>query len=152
MSLKLSTGSADGIEAVAPNLVRWRDLSRHPNRAATKAWAMRVTGTHDKYGVDGDWLDKQTVAGDLCFDTSDLAEGDIIKVSGASHSNRKHTYYRVLEVDRDGMAVERMGEADVIEAVESKEPVEALREQVRDLAAECEDEQKLWAAIDALEA
>lgn len=97
--------------------VNWRELSVHPNRKAVKPWILRVTGLHDQYGVDGDWLDKQQIDKEYHMDISALARGDVIKVSGASHNNRKHRYYRVLALKNGQLYYERISESETIETV-----------------------------------
>jgi HD-GYP domain-containing protein (c-di-GMP phosphodiesterase class II) len=94
----IDTDDAERVELVNGRYVAWTDLSAHPNRKAGKAWILQVTGTHETYAVDGDWLDKQTIDGEYHMDVSDLSSGDIVKVSGASHNNKKHRYYRIVEL------------------------------------------------------
>ncbi|SNZ03630.1 hypothetical protein SAMN06269185_0326 [Natronoarchaeum philippinense] len=98
--------------------VNWRELSAHPNLKAVKPWILRVTGLHTKYGVDGEWLDKQQIDGDYHMDVSGLENGDVIKVSGASHANRKHRYYRVTAVGNGRLYHEKISESEAIEAVD----------------------------------
>lgn len=109
--------NASRADLVNDQWVKWRELSAHPNLKAVNPWILRVTGQHEKYGVDGDWLDKQQIEGDYHMDVSDLEQGDIIKVSGASHNNRKHRYYRVLAVKNDQLYYERISESETIEAI-----------------------------------
>ena len=123
MSLTLSTGNSAEIELVGGDFVRWKDVSRHANKKACKPWAQLVTGAHEKYGVDGEWLSKQTIDGDVAFDTSDLTPGDYIKVSGASHSNKKHAYYQVDSVD-ESLTITRVSESDVLESVRSSDDLD----------------------------
>jgi len=111
---------AESVTLVSGQWVRWRNLSAHPNLKAVNPWIMQVTGTHEKYGVDGDWLDKQRIDGDYHMDVTGLESGDIIKVSGASHNNRKHRYYRIITMTDDQLYYEpRFGlqESRVIEEV-----------------------------------
>ena len=111
---------AERVELINGEFVRWRALSAHPNLKAVKPWILRVTGTHDKYGVDGDWLPKQQIDGKYHMNIEALSEGDIIKVSGASHNNKKHRYYRVVAVTDDALYYESrfgLAEATVIEEV-----------------------------------
>ena len=112
--------AAERADLVNGQFVKWRTLSAHPNRKAVKPWILKVTGTHDQYGVDGDWLDKQQIDGNYHMTVEDLSEGDIIKVSGASHNNTKHRYYRVVAVTEDALYYESehgLDEATVIEEV-----------------------------------
>lgn len=108
------------VELVNGKWVKWADLSAHANRKAVKAWILRITGTHDTYGVDGDWLNKQQIDGQYHMDVSDIEAGEYIKVSGASHSNKKHRYYRVIAITDHRLYYEPergLTEANVIEAV-----------------------------------
>lgn len=98
--------------------VNWREVSAHPNLKAVKPWILRVTGQHEKYGVDGEWLDKQQIDGEYHMDVSGLEQGDIVKVSGASHNNRKHRYYRVLKVENSQLYYTRVSESEALEAVD----------------------------------
>ena len=108
-------------DLTAGKLAKWKDLSLHANKKACKPWAGLVTGEHEKYGVDMDWLDKQTVDGATHFDVSGLEPGDYIKVSGASHSNKKVAYYHVDAVTDDEITVTRVNESDVLEALNGDE-------------------------------
>lgn len=105
------------IDLVNDQWVSWRELSAHPNLKAVKPWILRVTGLHDKYGVDGDWLDKQQIDGEYHMDVSDLKQEDIIKISGGSHNNRKHRYYRVTAFENGKLYYKRISESEMIEAV-----------------------------------
>jgi hypothetical protein len=112
--------AAESVDLVTDQYVSWQDLSAHPNPKAVKPWILRVTGTHDKYGVDGDWLNKQKIDGTYHMDVTPLGQGDIIRVSGASHKNTKHRYYRVLAVTDGKLYYETeygLDEAEVIEEV-----------------------------------
>lgn len=118
---EIDLDDGESVTLVNSRWVKWRDLSAHPNLKAVKPWIMRVTGTHEKYGVDGEWLDKQKIDGKYHMDVSELESGDIIKVSGASHNNRKHRYYRVLTITDDRLYHESkfgLDESEVIEEVE----------------------------------
>lgn len=108
---------AASVDLVNGKWAKWGTLSAHANLKAVKPWIMHVTGEHSKYGVDGDWLDKQTIDGAYHMDVSGLDAGDFIKVSGASHSNKKHRYYRVLAVDSEKLYYERAKESEVLEGV-----------------------------------
>lgn len=110
-------GDAKSIDVVNETWARWRTLSAHPNLKAVKPWIMHVTGEHQQYTVDGEWLQKQRIDGDYHMDVSDLEAGDIIKVSGASHNNRKHRYYRVLALTDETLYYERISESDALEEV-----------------------------------
>lgn len=94
----IDTDDAERVELVNGQYVAWTDLSAHANRKAGKAWILQVTDTHDRYAVDGNWLDKQTIDGAYHMDVSELSRGDIVKVSGASHNNKQHRYYRIVEL------------------------------------------------------
>jgi hypothetical protein len=125
--------------------VQWSEISLHANEKACKPWAQRITGTHEKYGVDGEWLDKQRIDGDVFFDLEDVGPGDYIKVSGASHSNKKHSYWRVQHVT-DELSVERVDEAEVIEAIEGDagdDGLDDLRNALIQAVSECDDEETL---------
>jgi hypothetical protein len=132
-----ATDDADKTAELTADKFAWGDLSRHPNKKACKPWAQKITGTHPKYTVDGEWLDKTTIDGEPHFSTDDLAAGDIIKVSGASHSNKKNAYYRVLSVNGE-IAVNRMSEADVLEALESDEDESDLADTRREIIEQVE--------------
>jgi hypothetical protein len=108
---------AASADLVNDQWVKWKRMSAHANLKAVKPWMMRVTGQHDKYGVDGDWLDKTQIDDRYYMDVSDLEHGDIIKVSGASHNNRKHRYYRVLAVENGQLYYEKINESEAIETV-----------------------------------
>ncbi|QSG02870.1 hypothetical protein [Natranaeroarchaeum sulfidigenes] len=112
---------AERVNLVNGQFVSWVTLSAHANSKAVKPWILRVTDTHDKYGVDGDWLSKQKIDGTTHMDITPVSEGDIIKVSGASHNNKKHRYYRVVAVTDDALYYEPqyggLSEATVIEEV-----------------------------------
>ena len=124
---------ADKTAELTAGKFAWGDLSRHANEKACKPWAQKITDTHEKYTVDGEWLDKTTIDGSIHFATDDLAAGDIIKVSGASHNNKKHAYYRVLSVNGE-IAANRMDEAEVLEALESDEDDSDLAEKRRKIS------------------
>ncbi len=104
-------------ELVNGKWVKWRNLSAHANLKAVKPWIMEVTGPSDKYGVEGDWLDKREIDGNHHMDVSGLEPDSYIRVSGASHSNKKHRYYRVKGFEDGEMYYERADEAEVLEAV-----------------------------------
>lgn len=111
---------AQRVTLVNGQFVPWRELSAHPNRKAVTPWILQVTGTHDKYGVDGDWLTKQQIDGNYHMDLETVSAGDIIKVSGASHSNKKHRYYRIVAITNDALYYNPkrgLDEATVIEEV-----------------------------------
>lgn len=140
MSLRIGVGSETEIETVAPGLVRWQDLSRHPNRKACKPWAQQLSGTHDKYGVDGDWLDRQTIDDDVCFDVGDLVPGDLLKVSGASHNNKKAAYLEIQSTSNGALGVRRISEADAIESLaDEDDELDELRARIMDSVHGCED-------------
>lgn len=107
---------ADEFELVNDQWVKWGDISRHPNKKAVKPWIMQITGEHDKYGVDGDWLNKQTIDGATHMDVSGLESGDIIRVSGASHNNKKHKFWRVV-ANEGSLFVDGTTKAAAIEEV-----------------------------------
>jgi len=96
----------------------WTDLSAHPNLKAVKPWIMEVTGTHPKYGLDGEWLNKQKIDGDHHMDVSEVGPGSFIRVSGASHNNKKHRLYRVVGFGDGRMYYERMSKSEVLEQLE----------------------------------
>jgi len=125
---------ADTVAELTAGKFAWADLSRHPNKKACKPWAQKITGTHEKYTVDGEWLDKTTIDGGVHFDTDPLAAGDIIKVSGASHNNKKNAYYRVRSVNGE-IAVDRMSESDVLEALARDEDESDLAERRHEIIA-----------------
>lgn len=116
----INLDEAEKVELVNNQFVPWAELSAHANTKAVKPWILHVTGTHEKYGVDGDWLNKQKIDDSYHMDVSELEQGDILKVSGASHSNKKHRYYRVLAIE-DGVLyyepTDGLEEATVIETV-----------------------------------
>lgn len=142
-------------ELVAGKWLKWGAISAHPNKKAVKAWIQHVTDTHDKYGVDGEWLDTQDIDGATHMDVSDLTTGQIIKVSGASHSNKKHRYWRIERLTTDEIEVERIDEADVIELMESGGPVDEqvveLRGEIKELIESIDDPETLRNARDWLE-
>lgn len=134
-----------GTELTAGKYVKWADISLHPNSKACKPWAMHVTDTHEKFGVEGDWLDKKRIDGKVHFDVSGLIPGDILKISGASHNNKKNAYYRIESVSGE-FVVTRMSEADVIESLEAgDDEIDALRTEVQHLVAEIDEEETLEA-------
>jgi hypothetical protein len=111
---------AEQTELVNGQFVKWATLSQHANKKAVKPWILKVTDTHDKFGVDGNWLNKQTIDGNVHMDITPLEAGDIIRVSGASHNNKKHRYYRVHTITEDTLYYgpnRGLKEADVIEEV-----------------------------------
>lgn len=143
---------ADTYELTAGRFVKWSALSRHANKKAVKPWIGLVTGTHDEYGVDMDWLDSQTIDGDTHFDVSDVTAGDYIKVSGASHNNKKHAYYRVEGISDDELLVDRVTEATVLEAMTTgEETVPELRSEIMQQVAEIDDEETLRAVKDVID-
>jgi hypothetical protein len=115
--LRTNLDDASSIDLVSGKWASWRSLSAHPNTKAVKPWIMHVTGEHEKYGVDGEWLAKQTIDGSHHMDVSGLNSGDIIKVSGASHNNKKHRYYRILAMRGETMHYERISETKTLETV-----------------------------------
>lgn len=123
--------STKRFDLTADKWVKWKSISLHANTKACKPWAQLITDTHEDYGVDGEWLDKNYIDDQCHFDVSGLGSGDLIKVSGASHNNKKHAYYRVLSVNGE-LEVERIQEADVIEILESDDDDRELRAEVRD--------------------
>ena len=133
----------------ANKYVAWSDVSRHPNSKACKPWAQRITGTHEKYGVDGEWLDKQTIDGDVHFDVSGLTPGDIIKVSGASHNNKKHAYYKIKSINGE-LKLEGMDESEVIEAMEQPDELDELKSELMEAIEACENRDTLEAVKEEL--
>lgn len=97
--------------------VKWATLSAHANTKAVKPWILHVTEPHDEYRVDGEWLETQQIDGRFHMDISPLEEGDIIRVSGASHNNKKHRYYRVVAITPEELYGTVLKESEVIEAV-----------------------------------
>jgi len=97
--------------------VNWRTLSAHPNLKAVKPWILLVTDTDERFGFDGEWLEKKQIDGNYHMDLSPVEQGNIIRVSGASHNNRKHRFYRVVFIDEQTLSYDRMDEASVIEEV-----------------------------------
>jgi hypothetical protein len=118
-------------ELTAGQYAKWKSLSKHANEKACKPWAQRVTDTHEKYGVDGEWLEKNYIDDHPHFDVSGLTTGDLLKVSGASHNNRKHAYYRVVSRDDEELVVDELSESDVMEALNDTDEADGLREDVR---------------------
>jgi len=147
--ISLTTGSTTTVELEANKYVRWKDVSLHPNKKATKAWAQEITGTHEKYGVDGEWLDKTTIDGATHFDVSALTPGDYIKVSGASHNNKKHAYYRIESVN-GGLEITRVKESTVIEAMEQPDELDELKNDLMDQIQQCDDRDTLEAISEEL--
>ena len=147
--LTLTTGKTTDVELHAGKYVRWNDVSRHPNSKATKPWTQVITGTHEKYGVDGEWLNKTTIDGSTCFDVSDLTPGDYIKVSGASHNNKKHAYYRVESLNGE-LEITRVKESAVIEAMEQPDELDALRQDVMAAVQDCDDRTTLESVREVL--
>lgn len=112
--------AAENIDLINNRWANWHELSAHSNLKAVKPWIMKVTSTHDTYGVDGEWLDKQRIDDKYHMDVSDLTAGDIIRVSGASHNNKKHRYYRVVAVTDNHLYYtpkNGLQESDVMEEV-----------------------------------
>jgi hypothetical protein len=103
-------------DLIAGQWIRWRDWSLHGNPKATKVYAMVVTGTHPKYGLDGWFLDRRRIDGYVHFDLSGVSEGDIVKVSGGSHKN-DHTGFWRIEAIGETLRCSRESESDVYEAV-----------------------------------
>ena len=141
---------SETFDLAAGQYLKWKEISLHANKKATSAWAQKILGTHEKYTVDGDWLDKSTIDGSTHFDTNELAVGDYIKVSGASHSNKKHAYWRVDALDSDAITVTRVDEVDVLEAMKADEgggggagDMSDLRHEVARLVSECDDRTRL---------
>jgi hypothetical protein len=138
--------SVKSFDLTAGKYVRWKDISRHANPKACKPWAMRVEDTDDDYGVDGEWLEKEWMDDEVHFDVSALDAGDIVKVSGASHSNRKHAYYLVRSVTSEEIKGERLDESVVIERLEGtneRNGSEHLREEIISEVAEISDYERL---------
>lgn len=108
---------AKSIELINGRWAKWATLSAHPNLKAVKPWILHVHDEHDEYGVDGDWLEKKTIDDDYHMDVSDLETGDIIKVSGASHNNRKHRFCQIVERTDNTLYYEQITEAQTIEEV-----------------------------------
>jgi|APHM01.1.fsa_nt_gi hypothetical protein len=108
---------ASSIELVSNKWAKWGTLSAHANTKAVKPWILHVTDEHQKYGVDGDWLNKNRIDGAHHMDMSGLSAGDIIKVSGASHNNKKHRHYRILAFKGGTMHYEQITEAETVEEV-----------------------------------
>ena len=139
-------------ELVAGKHVKWKAISRHGNRKACKPWGQKITDTHETYGVDGEWLDKSTIDGKIHLDVSEIEPGDIIKISGASHSNKYHAYFRV-HGNGDQLIVEKISETEVIEELEGgRDDLDELRAAVQQLAASCEDAGLLEQVKEELEA
>lgn len=139
-------------ELVAGKYVEWQEISRHGNLKACKPWGQLITDTHDKYGVDGEWLDKSTIDGKPHLNVSEIEAGDIIKVSGASHSNKKNAYFRV-HGNGDQLIVKRISETEVIEELEGgRDDLDELRATVQQLAATCEDAELLETMREELKA
>jgi hypothetical protein len=133
--------------------VRWKSISLHGNRKACKPWGQKITGTHEKYGVDGKWLDKQTIDGSVHLDVSGLEAGDIIKVSGASHSNKKNAYWRIKSVTDSELVVARMNESEVVEEMENggnRDEIDELRDELVTQLAQCDDRETLEAVNEVL--
>ena len=81
----------------------------------------------------------------MYFDVSGLTPGDILKVSGGSHNNKKNAYYRIESVSGE-FVVTRMRETDVIESLEADDDeIDALRTEVQHLVAEIDEEETLEA-------
>lgn len=116
---KTDIEDAESLPLVNARWVKWSELSAHPNLKAVRPWILHVTDTHDTFGVDGEWLKKQRIDETYHMDVSGLESGDIIKVSGASHNNRHHTYYRVLTTTDDRLYYEKeiLKESEVMEEV-----------------------------------
>ncbi len=98
--------------------IYWANISAHPNTKAVKPWVAKVTGYDPeyKYKWKQEFLDKDKAGGSRPYvDVSDLERGDIIRVSGASHSNDKTTCHLVLENTEDTFKTTRMLPKDVIE-------------------------------------
>lgn len=122
-------------DLTAGKYAKWKSLSLHANPKASKPWAQRVTGTHEKYGVDGEWLDKSYIDDQVYFDVSGLEAGDIIKVSGGSHNKKQNGFFCVSFVGEDVIEYEKTSEADVLEALENGDGADEARE----LRAEIQD-------------
>lgn len=123
--------SADLIcELVAGSWLRWRDASNHPNERACRPWAMLVRGLHSQYDFDGEWLDKRRIDGDIHFDVSELVSPQLLRISGASHNNRKHQCYRIVGTDDDTIALERLSDAEAIEAVTERDRRDELIDRI----------------------
>ena len=132
--------------------ISWEDVSLAPNEDATKPWGQRITGTHPKYDLDGDWLQKYTFDGMVHLDTEGLEPEDYIKVSGAEdvggrYPERKNAYYRVDEIRDDEIDLVRVPKGDVVAAFDGTS--RELREKVRAEIGNA-DEERLEAALAAL--
>jgi hypothetical protein len=114
-------------ELTARKWIRWKDWSLHANARACTPYAMRITGTHSKYGLDGDWLDKQKIDGDVCFDVSRLQKGDLVKVSGASHGNDRTSYWQIESVSQT-LRASQIKESEVYEIIEGSDDDDLRRD------------------------
>lgn len=117
MPLRIPTGGEADVPVRNGIYVPWASLSRAPTSQADP-WAQHVTEPHDEYGVSGDWLVTETVDGEVCFDISELDDGDYIKVSGETRDGKEHAFYVIENRLRAAVHVERVSYKTVKDAVE----------------------------------
>ncbi|MDL0144536.1 hypothetical protein [Halobacterium salinarum] len=100
----------------------WSEISRHPNTKACKPWIAEVCDYDEddyKYNWDQEFLGKSEIDGNHMIDVSELVEGDVIRVSGASHKNDKKQCWRVEDNSGDDIEVSKVSESEVIDIVQS---------------------------------
>lgn len=105
------------------HFLAWRDISLHPNPKACAPWLAVVEGYDPatKYNWVQEFREKTYIDNEPYFDSRDLEEGDIIRVSGASHNNNKTQAWRVEEIAEGSLEASRLSEMEAIEALESRD-------------------------------
>lgn len=122
--------------------IDWSEISAHANKKACKPW-IAVVDDYDendyKYNWNQDFLNKSTIDGKEMMKVSELARGDVIRVSGASHNNDKTRCWRIVSVSEDTLTAEKISESEAIETVQDNE--KTAQQQLIELAQEMDEDE-----------
>lgn len=99
--------------------VKWAAISANANSKAVKPWCGRIRDSHPDGEIEYEWLQTTTIDGNAHFNIERLSEGTLIKVSGATHQESRHRYYKITDIGDATIELEQVKKREVLEGPNS---------------------------------
>lgn len=130
------------VELKNGRFVHYAAWNLHINPKAHKLWAARVTGydPSTKFNWQQDFLGTTSLDDDRHYDVQGIAEGDVLRVKAASHSNDKTTCMEAEEKTDERMVCEHLSDSEAIEMVQADDSDERgeIEREIEAVLADCD--------------